>query len=93
MNNRRDVVYLFAYGGGPITAVLVCIATIAMDSSLVALGAFLNSVMLELFGFGAMLMFSLYRSSSNKTTGIPVFFDSPQDLADELKRRFGVEAR
>lgn len=59
--------------------------------SLLGIGAYMHSLLLQFVGFVFFclaLVTSFARAKSDRSV-----FASPQDLADELKRRFGVTAR
>lgn len=59
--------------------------------SLLGIGAYLHSSLLQLVGFlfFCLLVLGAYANAKKERSSFP----SPQDLADELKRRFGVTAR
>lgn len=59
--------------------------------SLLGIGAYMHSVLLQVVGFFffCVALVTSYARAKNERS----VFASPQDLADELKRRFGVTAR
>lgn len=59
--------------------------------SLLGIGAYMHSALLQVVGFFffCLALVTGYARAKNDRSS----FASPQDLADELKRRFGVTAR
>lgn len=59
--------------------------------SLLGIGAYMHSILLQFVGFVffCLALVTSYARAKNDRSA----FASPQELADELKRRFGVTAR